>query len=140
MSISERWRHHETLPEEIRQRLQTLPDLLRARGVRLAYLFGSLAHAGSGQDVDIALLTIEEPAYQLRDAITQWLDTERVDIIDLRRASPVFRMEIIETGVPLYEADDDVRLDFELRTMREYRDTAYLRRQQETLLRSRLTQ
>lgn len=140
MSIAERWRHHEPLPENIRESLRTLPELLRTQQVRLAYIFGSLASDSSGQDVDLALLTVDIPAYQLREAITQWLDTDRVDIIDLDRASPVLRMEIIETGVPLYEADDDIRLDFELRTMREYRDTAHLRRQQEALLRSRLTQ
>ena len=139
MSIAERWRRHEKLPEEIEERLVSLPELLASRGVRLAYLFGSLAHGKIGNDVDLAILTDADPPYRLRNDICAWLDTERLDIVDLRRASPVLRMEVIQTGRLLYAADEAIRLDFVLETLRDYRDTAYLRQQQERLLRRRLT-
>lgn len=138
VSITERWRRHEKLPEEIESRLATLPELFASQGVRLAYLFGSLARGDNGNDVDVAILTDGDPAYLLRDDICEWLSTERVDVVDLRRASPVLRMEIVRTGDVLFATDGDVRLNFELETLRDYRDTAYMRDQQELLLRKRL--
>lgn len=138
MSIAERWRRHEKLPEKIEGRLASLPELFASCGVRLAYLFGSLAHGGSGHDVDLAILTDGQPAHLLREDICEWLDTERVDVVDLRRAAPVLRMEIVETGTVLFAADDMIQLTFELATLREYRDSAYMRQQQELFLRRRL--
>jgi len=140
MGTGEKWQRFKELPDDLQDRLATLPALLAGEGVLIAYLFGSTARDGSGQDVDLALLMPEgERPYQLQEAINQHLDTERVDIVDLRRASPFLRYEIMSTGSCIYEAVEHLHVDYELRWLREYKDTAWLRRHQEQLLRDKLS-
>ncbi len=104
----------------------------------LAYLFGSLGRGEEGNDIDLAILVRDAPAFRLREAVVECLGTERVDLVDLQRASPVLRFEIIRTGRPIYIADENFQERFELATLHLYRDTQPLRRQQSSYLRRRL--
>jgi len=140
MGIVERWKRFRELPSDIEEGLGRLIPLFEREDVLLAYLFGSLSRGQAGQDVDLAILTWDRPAFRLREAITNCLATDRVDLVDLQRASPVLRFEIIRTGRPLYVADKETQQRFELATMRLYRDTAPLRRQQREHLRRRMTE
>ncbi len=138
MSASETWRGFRPLPEDIQEKIAQLPTLLEQEGALLAYLFGSLAQSERGQDVDLALLMPEaSPPYQLWNEISDFLGTERLDIVDLRRASPVLRFEVLTGGRCLYAINEDTQQAFEEATIRLYQDTNYLRRQQERLLRER---
>ena len=137
--MSEKWIRTKPVPPDIDQRLAQLPALLAAEGVLLAYLFGSLAQQANGNDIDLALLLPPEAKpYRLRDKLTDFLGTQRLDIVDLRRANSVLRFEIISTGRCLYAANDDLRLEFELATVRVYHDREIPRRRQEALLRERM--
>jgi len=138
MSIPERWDKFSELPTDIKQRLAQLNPLFEREGVQLVYLFGSLGQGPEGHDVDLAILTRGEPAFRLRPAITECLGTERLDLVDVRRASPVLRFEILRTGQLLYAAEPELVEHFELSTLRLYRDTAWLRRQQRAYLRERM--
>lgn len=143
MSNPERWRGFAPLPDDVLDRLATLPALLAESRVELAYLFGSLVDPASAgrppNDVDLALLTARDrPPFYLRELIVEHLGTERLDIVDLRRASPPLRFAVISEGRLLYAADEDDRLAFELRTLRDYRDTAHIRRRRKELLKERM--
>ena len=138
MSIPERWDKFSELPPNIKHELARLVPLFEREGVQLAYLFGSLGQGQSGHDVDLAILTQGEPAFRLRGAITECLGTERVDLVDLRRAPPVLRFEILRTGQLLYAAEHALSERFELATLQVYRDTAWLRRRQRVYLRERM--
>ena len=140
MSIPERWARFRELSTNINQKLTQLTPLFEKEEVLLAYLFGSLSQGQVGHDVDLAILTRSEPAFRLRAAITDCLETERLDLVDLQRASPVLRFEILRTGQLLYAADPVCRERFELATLRLYRDTAWLRRRQQEYLRERMEQ
>jgi hypothetical protein len=141
MSTAAKYHKFKPLPDDIQSRLKILPRQLAQTGVLLAYLFGSMAQAGEGQDVDLALLMPEgERPYHLRQALSDWLASERLDIVDLRRASPVLRFEIISTGRCLYAGNDTIQLDFERQTLRQYKDTAWLRQKQVQLLQERMKQ
>jgi len=140
MGITERWRGFEELPPDIEQMLRRLIPLFKDQGVLLAYLFGSLAQGYRGQDIDLAILARGVPAFRLREAIVERLGTERVDLVDLERTSPVLRFEIIRTGRPLYVSDSKTQERFELETLHLYRDTHPLRRQQRDHLRRRIIQ
>ncbi len=118
MGIAGRWRRCRPLPAGIAAALEALEPLLVREGVLLAYLFGSLGRGQPGQDVDLAILARDAPAYRLRDKIAAALGTERLDLVDLGRAPPVLR--------------------FELATLRLYRDTEPLRSQQREYLRRRM--
>ncbi len=134
MGIKERWLGFEPLPPDIIERITQLKPVFEREGVRLAYLFGSLASGRPAQDVDLAVLPRDSNLGQLRRMIAEALGTERVDLVNLKVASPVLRFEVISTGRLIYKSDDQAENDFEMAALREYRDTAYLRaRQSETL-------
>ncbi|MDF0591079.1 type VII toxin-antitoxin system MntA family adenylyltransferase antitoxin [Candidatus Methanocrinis natronophilus] len=143
MAIPERWKGHRPLPEGIKGSLEELKPFFEREGVILAYLFGSLAKTGEvggrePQDVDLALLTREKPVWKLRDEIADALGTDRLDIVDLRRASPVLLFEIIRSARLIYSSDEAVRERFVLDVLHLYRDTAPLRRRQRAALKRRM--
>lgn len=139
MANPERWRRFEDLPDEIRARLEDLPRLLKARSVRLAYVFGSMAEdEGAPEDVDLAILTDGEPVHTLRAALEEALGTRRLDLVDLRRASPRLRFHVVRDGRLLHARDDETLNRFELDTLHLYRDTAPLRRRHRDVLRERM--
>lgn len=140
MGIAERWTRFRALPPDIQQKLAGLIPLFEREGVLLAYLFGSLAQDKPGHDVDLALLVEDQPAFRLRTAISDCLDTERLDLVDLERASPVLRFEVISTGRLLYARSPLITEDFEMSTLRIYKDTAWLRRRQREHLKERMEQ
>ena len=138
MGSTEKWKGFASLSPTIQSTLKRLPELLSATDARLVYLFGSLTKGKMGNDVDLAILTKNSPPYSFRDELTAFLGTERLDIVDLKRASPAFCFEIIRSGRLLYAADQEVQLQFELGVVRKYHDTAYLRQKQEKGLRRRM--
>lgn len=141
MAIPEKWRGFADLPADLVERLEGLPRLLEERGVRLAYLFGSLVEAprdARPEDVDLALLTDDEPAERLRSPLVEALGTGRVDIVDLATAPPVLRFEIVRSGRLVYARDDETLNRFELDTLHLYRDTAPMRARQAEYLRERM--
>ena len=140
MGVKERWKRFRPLPEDITQKLSTLDPIFKRHSVRLTYLFGSLAQGETGEDVDLALWVDERGWEGLRREITQTLDTERMDLLNLATASPVMRFEVVRNGVLIYKQSEDLENTFELRTIQEYRDTAYLRRKQREVLRERTKQ
>jgi predicted nucleotidyltransferase len=144
MAIKERWKGFAELPSEIAQRLDLLPAVFEQHGVQLAYLFGSLSRNGAASalanDVDLAVWSPDLSAYCLREPVVRCLGTERLDLVDLQRASPVLRFEILRTGRPLYVADKAFQNWYEMQTIHLYRDTNYLRRCQREHLRERFAQ
>lgn len=140
MTTPEKWHRFRELPSDIRQRLPRLKSLLVEEGALLAYVFGSLVQTERPpQDVDLALLMPEDnPPYRLRSHINERLGTQRLDLVDLRRASPVLRFEVISSGYCLYAAGEDLQFEFEMNTIRVYQDTHYWRGQQEALLKERM--
>ena len=140
MGTKERWRGFRELPPDIKQGLERLVPLFEQENVLLAYLFGFLSQSQEGNDVDLAVLVQEGPAFRLRDAVVDCLETERVDLVDPQRAPPVLRFQIIRTGLPLYVSDQALRERLELATLHLYRDTRFLRQQQQQHLRERFAQ
>jgi len=139
MANRERWKRFEELPDDVRDRLERLPELLARRSVLLAYVFGSLAENETPpEDVDLALLVEGEPVHALRADLEEALGTRRLDLVDLRRASPRLRFHVIRDGRLLYARDDEVLNRFELDTLHVYRDTAPLRRRHRRVLRERM--
>jgi predicted nucleotidyltransferase len=143
LGIPERWKRHRSLPDDIEERLQSLAFLLEKKGVLLAYLFGSLAATGEKAlrppgDVDLAVLAREGPAWELQEALVESLGTDRLDLVDLRRASPVLRFEILRSNRPIYISDEEIRERYEMETLHLYRDTEPMRRRQRQALKERM--
>jgi len=146
LGCPERWTRFEPLPKDIDKRLKNLAPIFEREGILLAYLFGSLAEndrdtrdtARKPNDVDLAILSREGSAYKVQDAIVETLGTDRLDLVDLRRASPVLRFEVLRSGRPIYVSDEDLKERYEMSTLHLYRDTAPMRRRQTEYLKERM--
>src|SRR5262249_9761403 len=90
-------------------------------------------HAES--DIDIAVLldaalTADDRCTErltLIGALSDLFGTDQVDVVVLNEASPLLAYEVLHTGVILYCPNDDTRVDFQVRALRAYEDTAPLR-------------
>jgi uncharacterized protein len=89
------------------------------------YLFGSRARGEAlpGSDVDIAVLAASPLAplfrFDLQEALAAELHAP-VDLVDLRSASTVMRVQVIEHGRLLYERDPVARQLFEATALSAY--------------------
>ncbi len=115
-----------------------LHALFARHPVRLAYIFGSQvsgrAHTESDVDVavllDPALTSDERFAHRLEliGELGQLFRTDHVDLVVLNEAPPLLAYEVLQGGSLLYCPDDAERVEFQVRTLREYEDTEPLRR------------
>jgi len=115
--------------EFIRRRLADLPEVMP--DLRLLVLFGSAARDGAESESDIDL-AVQCDALADIDAlylaIAPRLGTDRLDLIDLRRAGPLLGMAVARTGRPLFEREPGAFRVFQSLASRRYCDTDKLRR------------
>ena len=106
----------------------TLPDL------ELLVLFGSQAsgRATRRSDVDVAISCAGpadlDAAYL---ALAPRIGSDRLDLVDLRRAGPLLAFQIARHGVLLFERRPGAFREFQSLASRRYCDTAKLRRAQQ---------
>lgn len=137
MGIAEKWRGLRPLPDNIRERLALLATLFEEEEVLLAYVFGSFLHNEASADIDLAVLPGHRGLENLREKICETLSTQRVDLVNLKTASPLLRFEVLRTGSLIFKKNESVENGFELSVIREYRDTAHLRKVQAGILKDR---
>lgn len=126
---------HSSRWQEKRTSLETA---FAAHGVQVAWLFGSQARGTTRaeSDIDIAVLfgeavpPEEYPQRQLEliGVLMEVFATNAVDLVVLNTAPPLLAFEVLQDGCVLYNADDAARVNFQVRALQEYRDTAPLRR------------
>ncbi len=104
--------------------------------VKLVVLFGSQARqkATEKSDWDIVFLATPDTytgmeKFTLQQDISVLLDLsfDHIDLIDLRRCSPLLAFTVAREGKPLYEATPAVFRMFQVRASKIYADTAKLR-------------
>jgi hypothetical protein len=125
-------------------------DSFAQNNVALAYLYGSQARGESGplSDVDIAVLFAPNLSKQVRFQhvlnlgyeLGLMLGRDDVQVVDLQEASPLLRHRVYYDGCLLYCPDDAVRVTFETTALRDYVDTAPLRRLKEKYLYQRFVE
>jgi len=119
---------------EIRDRLK---PFFQDKGLQLALLFGSAAsdkmHKQS--DIDLAFL-FDTPTdlLSLTNNVIRLLHTDIIDVIDLRRASPLLKFTAMKYGVLIYERDPGIFNAFYSLAFRMYVDTKKLRDAQTTAI------
>lgn len=89
------------------------------------YIFGSFAKGTSHKesDIDIAYFSEKQLDNYQRFMLTQELAVilnKNVDLIDLSQATTVFQTQIISTGKIIYCNDDNLRMNFEMLTLKMY--------------------
>lgn len=125
-------------------------DLFAQHEVVLAYLYGSQARgeAGALSDVDVAVSFASEldksarfwQLLNLSNELGTLLQRDDVQIVDLAEAPPLLRHRVYYDGRLLYCPDDTVRVRFETEALRDYVDTAPLRRLKEKYVRLRFAE
>jgi uncharacterized protein YutE (UPF0331/DUF86 family)/predicted nucleotidyltransferase len=118
--------------------LPQLKTALEQHDVRLAYLFGSYAKgkARPDSDLDIAVLFDEtmpvERYMTLRLALigemAHIFHRDDIDLVVLNEAPNLLACAVLGHGVVIYNADDRLRVQFQVRTLQKYRDLAPMRR------------
>lgn len=103
----------------VRHLRDAVPDVIAI------YLFGSQAQGSvrADSDIDLAIL----PSAPI-DPVERWTVQEDlsialrrdVDLVDLRAASTVMRMQVIRQSQLLYESDTTARQEFEMYTYSSY--------------------
>ena len=94
-------------------------------GLIALYSFGSQSRgtARPDSDVDLAVLASTPIPELRRFALVQELAVHLhrdVDLVDLRKASTVMRMQVLSTGVCLKAPDELVRQEFEMYVYADY--------------------
>jgi predicted nucleotidyltransferase len=105
------------------------------RNAELVYLFGSFAKSTytNFSDIDLAFLfnskfgkhKLFEIRLNLIGALQRIIKKD-IDLAILNFAPPLLKFEAIN-GILLYEKSRKIRVDFEVKTIREYLDTKYIR-------------
>lgn len=112
-----------------------LDDFCDEHAIALLVAHGSAAdaeRADAAADLDLAVRF--RPGHDVDllgvyDALLEWLDVERLDILDLSRADVVARQRtLVGSVVPLYEAERGGYAEEQIAAQLEYMDTAWLRR------------
>jgi uncharacterized protein len=109
---------------------QTLLPLFQEPGLKIVLLFGSQVsgRVHSTSDIDLGVL-FDCPAdlVGIANRVTGLLRTDRVDLVDLRRASPLLAFAAVSKGHLLYERSAGLFNEFYSLSFRRYIDTKKLR-------------
>ena len=138
------------LAQPISDYLPGLKSVLAARGVILAYLYGSQATGSAGplSDVDLAVLFRPgmDPKERARNRIALHHELAAifgrpdVFVADLVTGTPLFKDQVRRGGQIVYCRDEADRVEFQVHTLQEFVDTEPLRRIRNTYLLERIEQ
>ena len=113
--------------DEIRKRLA---PLFADKALELVVLFGSSAggRLHKGSDIDVGFLFDRSAdVMDLTNRVTRMLGRDNVDVVDLRRASPLLMYAAAQKGIALYERKPGSFTRFYSLSYRMYVDTKKLR-------------
>lgn len=120
--------------EEIKS---TLAPLFSDQKLQLVILFGSAAsgRTHSQSDIDVAFL-FDEPVdiLTLTNKVITLLHDDAVDVVDLRRASPLLKFQAAKCGRVLYERSTGQFNAFYSLAFRMYADSQKLRTAQQRMI------
>jgi len=130
------------------QLIQVITEYLsRQPAVSAAYLFGSTAKgtARPDSDIDIAVLFAagigKEECFDQRLGIAGALEDitgKRIDIVDLQHSPLFLQHQVRKYGRLILEKDRQYRIDYEVRSRREYYDFQYILERRNNALLGRL--
>ena len=104
----------------------------------IIYIFGSYTRneMREDSDIDIAFFSKKDfTTYEIFMLAQELADIfkREVDLIDLKKASTVFKAQIIGTGDILYCSDENFKTEFQIRSFKEY---ALLNEEREVIMNS----
>ena len=117
------------IQEELKRFFENKEDIL------LCFLFGSVTtgHFTKNSDIDIALYFSTHPSSEKIMEIYKRLSENLpfdIDIVVLNTASPIIRMQVLKNAIPV-KIDKRGYYEFYTRTIKDYDDLKFIRREQE---------
>lgn len=110
----------------------TLARLCERFGIDLLVAFGSSVDSDPDvvpEDLDLAFsASADVDLLGFLDALADLSGPAEIDLVDLRRGTPVLRAEALLGGEPLYERVDGAFATAQMRAFKEREDTAWMRR------------
>jgi len=116
--------------DEIRKRLA---PRLQDRNLQMVLLFGSAASGRMHRESDIDLgflFTAPVDILALTNDVVRLLHIDAVDVVDLKKTSPLLTFAAVRDGILIYEREDGVFNQFYSLAFRRYVDTGKLRKAQ----------
>ena len=113
--------------------------------IELLILFGSAGteYENSKSDLDIGFLTEDliskDVEYDLLKEITSFYNRGDIDLVNLRKANPTFKLEVSREGKIIFEKNNSFER-FQLYAARIFADTKPLREARAQTLKERITQ
>ncbi|MBI2336832.1 MAG: nucleotidyltransferase domain-containing protein [Deltaproteobacteria bacterium] len=121
--------------KQVLQKKSLLKRLLQKQLIEIIFIHGSLAkdQLKPLSDVDVAILFKEnassyENLHQAYDTLCKFFKREDIDIGVLNHASPLFAMQVLKNGIPLYCRKETYLKRFRLQAIQRYLATKHLRR------------
>lgn len=121
----------------IRDITETLKEYFKDKEeILLAFVFGSIVsgHMTEESDIDIAILFSHKPQFQeilnASDEICSAIGRE-IDLVVLNDSSPIIRMQVLKSGKLIKSKSDAVYNSFFVKTLKEYDDLKYIRKEAE---------
>ncbi|WP_035294108.1 nucleotidyltransferase domain-containing protein [Clostridium sp. KNHs214] len=115
---------------------ENLEKLVKNYNIRLLYIFGSYAKGKnvSSSDLDIGILLKKDynPMEKL-NLLGELMDIFKRDDIDLailNSSNSVLKHQIIKYGKLVYMESEELKVDFEVKVLKEYMDMEYFRKTQ----------
>jgi len=127
----------ESLPADLNRLREQLGPLCGRSDIHLIVAFGSAAQGRVHKQSDLDLAFLGQTALdtlEITNRVMTLLRTHDIDVVDLRRASPLLAMEVVRKGQVLYERHAGEYAEFCSLAHRRYVDTAKLRTAQREAL------
>jgi len=118
--------YHRLTDSKRREVLDRLSEALGRNGrIELAYVFGSFTRRSSVRDIDVAIYAV--PPLSLREQVGLMAELEldlgmSVDIVQIQKVDPAFRLSILRKGLPLVVRSTDLRNGLISQAFTELRD------------------
>jgi len=118
-----------TISSAIAGKLQEYPEIL------FAYLHGSFLTSEVFHDIDLALFLQKAPPSSIEYELNMEIALSRsitgfpIDVRLLNGAPLSFQFNVLKEGIPILVRDDISRSDFQERTIKNYFDFAFFRKQ-----------
>ncbi|KGM98410.1 nucleotidyltransferase [Clostridium novyi A str. 4552] len=111
-------------------------NLLEDYKIKLIYIFGSYAKGTNNSNSDLDIAVLLEHNYNAMDKLSLISDLtlifkrDDIDLVILNSANSVLRHQIVKYGKIIFMENEDIKVNFEVRTLKEYMDMEPFRKTQ----------
>lgn len=113
-----------------------LKNLLQEYNIKLIYIFGSYAKGNNNANSDLDIAVLLNNDYDPMDKLsligdlTSIFKRDDIDLVILNSANSVLKHQIIKYGKLVFMENEDIKVNFEVRVLKEYMDMEPFRRTQ----------